>query len=122
MPATDLEVQRVHRRTVGVLVLCQVLGGLGFGATVSMGSLLFASLSGTPALSGMASTMSTLGAAIIAIPLARLAARHGRRVSLGTGASLAAGGALLTVLAAASTQLWLLFVKQQRLPVDGRKR
>jgi MFS family permease len=108
--ASEVETARVHRRTLTVLVACQILGGLGFGATVSMGSLLFADLSGTPALSGMASTMSTLGAAIAAIPLARLAARSGRRFSLGTGASLAAVGAVLTVAAAASTQLWLLFI------------
>ena len=103
-------VAAVHRRTLFALVACQVLGGLGFGATVSMGSLLFAELSGTPALSGMASTMSTLGAALAAIPLARLAQRSGRRISLGTGAALAAIGATLTVLAAALVSLPLLFV------------
>lgn len=110
MTAPEIETTRVHRRTLTVLVACQILGGLGFGATVSMGSLLFADLSGTPALSGMASTMSTLGAAIAAIPLARLAARSGRRFSLATGATLAAIGAVVTVAAAASTQLWLLFI------------
>ena len=110
MTESELETARVHRRTLTVLVACQILGGLGFGATVSMGSLLFAELSGTPALSGMASTMSTLGAAIISVPLARLATRSGRRISLSTGASIAAVGAVLTVAAAASTQLWLLFV------------
>ena len=110
--ATDARasVAAVHRRTLLALVACQVLGGLGFGATVSMGSLLFAELSGTPALSGMASTMSTLGAALVAIPLARLAQRSGRRISLGTGAGLAAAGATLTVLAAALVSLPLLFV------------
>ncbi|TBN56061.1 MFS transporter [Glaciihabitans arcticus] len=103
-------VRAVHRRTLLALVACQILGGLGFGATVSMGSLLFAELSGTPALSGMASTMSTLGAALAAIPLARLAQRSGRRLSLSTGAALAAVGATLTVLAAAVPSLPLLFV------------
>lgn len=101
---------RVQRRTLTALVACQILGGLGFGATVSMGSLLFAELSGTAALSGMASTMSTLGAALAAIPLARIAQRSGRRVSLGTGAALAAFGATLTVVAAGLQALPLLFV------------
>jgi MFS family permease len=101
---------RVHRRTLGVLVTGQILGGLGFGATLSMGALLFADLSGTPALSGMASTMSTLGAALAAIPLARLAQRFGRRISLGTGAFIAAIGAVTTVTAAWVQVLPLLFV------------
>ena len=101
---------QVHRRTLGVLVTGQILGGLGFGATLSMGALLFADLSGTPALSGMASTMSTLGAALAAIPLARLAARFGRRISLSTGATVAAIGAVTTVTAAYFTLLPLLFV------------
>ncbi|MGV8884331.1 MAG: MFS transporter [Microbacteriaceae bacterium] len=107
---TDISVAAVHRRTLIALVTAQVLGGLGFGATVSMGSLLFAELSGTPALSGMASTMSTLGAAIAAIPLARLAQRSGRRISLATGAGIAAFGAVLTVTAAVIAFLPLLFV------------
>jgi len=106
----DSERSRVHRRTVAALVAGQILGGLGFGATVSMGSLLFAELSGTPALSGMASTMSTLGAAAAAIPLARIAQRSGRRLSLSTGATLAAIGAALTVVAAGLPSLPLLFV------------
>jgi len=106
----DSERSRVHRRTVAALVAGQILGGLGFGATVSMGSLLFAELSGTPALSGMASTMSTLGAAAAAIPLARIAHRSGRRLSLSTGATLAAIGAALTVVAAGLPSLPLLFV------------
>ena len=101
---------QVHRRTLGVLVTGQILGGLGFGATLSMGALLFADLSGTPALSGMASTMSTLGAALAAIPLARLAARYGRRISLSTGATVAAIGAVTTVTAAYFTILPILFV------------
>jgi MFS family permease len=58
----------------------------------------------------MASTMSTLGAAAAAIPLARIAQRSGRRLSLSTGASLAAVGATLTVVAAGLQALPLLFV------------
>jgi MFS family permease len=105
----EVDVARVHRRTLGVLVAGQVLGGLGFGATLTMGSLLFEELAGAQ-FSGLASTMSTLGAAVIAIPLARLAARRGRRISLGTGAMLAAIGAIITVSAAATQVLPLLFV------------
>jgi MFS family permease len=107
---TDNDLAIVQRRTLGVLVGGQVLGGLGFGATLSMGSLLFAELSGTSALSGMAATMSTLGAAIAAIPLARIAQARGRRPALMTGATLAGIGAIITVLAPMLNVLPLLFV------------
>lgn len=105
-----VEVDSIQRRALTVIVAGQILGGLGFGATLTMGSLLFADLSGSPALGGMATTMSTLGAAAAGIPLARLAARSGRRVSLSTGAMLAALGAAVTVVAAATSMLFLLFV------------
>jgi MFS family permease len=107
---TDNDLAIVQRRTLGVLVGGQVLGGLGFGATLSMGSLLFAELSGTSALSGMAATMSTLGAAIAAIPLARIAQARGRRPALMTGATLAGIGAIITVLAPMLNVLPLLFI------------
>jgi len=92
----DLEVlqQRVRR----ILITGQVMAGLGMGATLSMGAILASRLSGSEAWSGMAATMSTLGAALAAVPLARLAARSGRRISLLTGALLAASGAIATIV------------------------
>jgi MFS family permease len=104
------DARAVHRRTLGVLVAGQILGGLSFGATLSMGALLFTDVSGTDALSGMAATMSTLGAAIAAVPLARIAAARGRRISLSTGAGIAALGAVVTVVAATGRLLPLLFI------------
>ena len=100
----------IQRRTLGVLIIGQVLGGLGFGATLAIGSLLFVELSGSTGLAGMAVTMSTLGAALAAIPLARLAQRSGRSISLSAGAGLAAVGAVLAVIAAADASLPLLFI------------
>ena len=92
----DLEVlqQRVRR----ILITGQVMAGLGMGATLSMGAILASRLSGSEAWSGMAATMSTLGAALAAVPLARLAGRSGRRISLFTGALLAASGAIVTIV------------------------
>jgi MFS family permease len=75
-----------------------VMAGLGMGATLSMGAILASRLSGSEAWSGMAATMSTLGAALAAVPLARLASRSGRRISLFTGALLAASGAITTIV------------------------
>lgn len=98
---TATEQAVVQRRTVLVLSLGQVLGGIAFGATVSLGALLAADISGSDALSGLATASVTLGAALCAIPLARLAARVGRRRALTLGNLFALVGIAVVILAAA---------------------
>lgn len=100
----------LQRRVVRVLITGQILGGIGMGATLSLGALLAAELSGSNAWSGMAATMSTLGAAAVAVPLARLAQRRGRRVSLSTGALVAGAGAVLAITATAIGSFPLLLL------------
>ncbi len=100
----------LQRKTIGILVMGQVLAGLGFGAALSVGALLAARVSGDPSWSGMASTMTTLGAALTAYPLARLANRGGRRISLSTGSLIAGIGVVLVLLSAFSVQFWLLLI------------
>lgn len=99
-----------QQRVLTVLALGQILGGLGTGATLALGALLITEVSGNSALSGMASTMNTLGAALVAIPLARLAQRRGRRVSLTTGAIVAVLGAAVIVVASTLNVLPVLLV------------
>jgi MFS family permease len=106
----DLERLRVQRRTVSVLIAGQIVSGLGVGAAVSMGALLVAAVTGSEAWSGMAATMNTLGAAVFAIPLALLARRRGRRISLTTGALIAALGALAITASAVVGSSFLLLV------------
>lgn len=91
----------LQKKTIRVLTAGQVLSGFGLGSTLSIGSLLAAHLSGSPAWAGSAATFSTLGAATWAIPLARLAYQRGRRVSLATGAAIAITGAALVITSAA---------------------
>jgi len=97
---TAAQQSAVQRRTVLVLSLGQVLGGIAFGATVSLGALLAADISGDDALSGLATASVTLGAALCAIPLARLAARVGRRRALTLGNLFALVGIAVVILAA----------------------
>ena len=101
---------RVQRRTVGVLSIAQVLGGVAFGATLSLGAVLAADISGDETFSGLAAAAVTFGTAIIAIPLARLARRRGRRLSLATGMAVALVGVTLVVLAASMQSFPLLLV------------
>lgn len=97
-----------QRHVIRVLVVAQILGGIGAGATLSLGALLAAELSGSSAWSGMAATMATLGAAAAAVPLATLAQRRGRSVSLSVGAVVAGSGALLAITAASLSLFPLL--------------
>jgi MFS family permease len=110
-PALTAEtVAAVQRRTRGVLMAGQVLAGLGMGATLSIGAILAAEISGSPAFSGMAATAVTLGAALAAIPLARLARRTGRAPALATGALTAAVGAIVSMTAAGLQSFPLLLL------------
>lgn len=104
-----VDVAATQRRTVRVLAAGQVLTGVAFGATLSLGALLAADLSGQEALSGFATASVTLGAALTAIPLARLAARRGRRFALTTG-NLAALTGIAVVIAAAAVRLFPLLL------------
>lgn len=100
----------VQKRIVVVLMLSQVLGGLGVGAALTIGTSLITHISGNPAISGLAATMGTLGAAAAGIPLAKLAMRRGRRFALSSGNLLAVAGAGIVVLGAFSETLWIVLV------------
>lgn len=104
------ETEALQKRVIRMLVAAQILGGIGLGATVSVGALLAADVSGSDAWSGMAATMSTLGAALIAVPLARAAQARGRRVALSLGSIVAAFGAVLATVAAALSSFPVLLV------------
>jgi MFS family permease len=61
--------------------------------TVAAGSLLVSSISNSETLAGLSQTTSVLGAAAMAIPLAKLTQRGGRRLGLSVGYSVGLVGA-----------------------------
>ncbi|WP_243074690.1 MFS transporter [Microbacterium sp. SS28] len=105
---TPDDVRTVQRRTVWVLSIGQVLGGLAFGATLSLGAVLAAELSGDEAFSGLAAASVTLGTAVLAVPLAAFARRAGRRLSLAAGMAIALVGVAGVVTAVGSDSFPLL--------------
>lgn len=109
----------IQSRSLKVLSAGQILGGLGMGAAFSLGSLMTASVGGSPAYAGLSATMSTLGTALFAIPLARFAGRFGRRLALGLGATVALVGAILVIFAAAANNLPFLLVSMLILGAGG---
>lgn len=104
--------ERMPRRglSLTVLIVNQLLAGLGVATGMALAAILTADLTGTLAMGGLAQSSSVLGAAIVAIPLARLAVRSGRHVALATGYALASVGAVLVIAAAASGWPPLVFL------------
>jgi len=100
----------VQRRTIRVLAAGQGLGGIAVAGSLPAGSLLAASLSGSEAAAGLAQTAGVLGAALLALPLARLALVRGRRPSLSTGYGIGAVGAVVVIASALLANLALLLV------------
>jgi MFS family permease len=99
----------VQRRTLGVLVSTQIVGGVGVAIGFAVGALLAQSLAGT-AVSGLAASAAVVGAALLAVPVTRLMRVRGRRPGLVLAYALAAAGAALIVLAAGRGSVPLLFV------------
>jgi MFS family permease len=103
-----LDVAAIQGRTVRLLFLTQVIGGVGLAVGGSVGALLAADLAGI-GLSGMAQSATVVGAALFAVPAAGIVERRGRGPSLATGYALAAAGALMVVAAAMRDSVVLLF-------------
>ena len=103
-------IAKQQARTVKVLASAQVLNGLGVAGTVAAGSLLVASITDSETLAGLAQTSSVLGAAALALPLARLTARGGRRLALSVGYVAGVVGSLLAILGGAEENLVLMLL------------
>ena len=82
-----------------VLALAQIFGGIGAAAGAAVGALLAAELA-TESLSGLSSTASVIGTAVIALPVSRVMNEHGRRPGLQLAYAIGIGGAILVVLGA----------------------
>ncbi|MGY1745670.1 MFS transporter [Blastococcus sp. SYSU D00695] len=106
--ASAPDVARVQRRTLAVLGGGTALSGLGVTIGITLGGLLARDVAGSDAVSGLGQTAGVLGAAVLAVPLARVSDRAGRRAGLAAGLAVAVAGAVRTVVAAALSSLPLL--------------
>lgn len=77
------------------LATAQALGSAAAGLTVTVGAITANRLVGVDAAAGLAQTAVVIGAGVLSLPVAALAARRGRRVSLVGAYSIASGGAIL---------------------------
>ena len=88
----------IQPRTLRTLAFTQSVTGIGVGSTIAAGGLLVASISHSESLAGLAQTFSVLGAAAMALPLASLTRRGGRRLALATGYAVATLGSISTII------------------------
>ena len=100
----------VQRRTIGVLSLSQVLSGVAIAGTIPAGALLADSIADSDAAAGFAQTSVVTGAALVALPLARIALAKGRRSSLTTGYAIGGLGAAIVAVAALTRSLPLVYL------------
>lgn len=105
MPNTALQ-----QKTVKTLAVAQILNGVGVAGTVAAGSLLVSSISKSETLAGLAQTSAVLGAAALALPLARLTQRGGRRLALSVGFSAGVIGSLFAIVGGQQKNLVLMLI------------
>ncbi|MFD0072561.1 MFS transporter [Streptomyces sp. NPDC127166] len=109
-PVTPAELPALRRRVQAALIATQILGGLGIAIGFALAAVLARDVSGTEALSGLASTASVAGSALVAMPLATLMASRGRRTGLLLAYLVAAVGAGVVVLGAVVDSFPVLLV------------
>ncbi|MFC8507200.1 MFS transporter [Streptomyces sp. NPDC057411] len=109
-PLSPDRLPALRRRIQAVLIATQILGGLGIAIGVALAAVLAKEVSGTEALSGLASTASVAGPALLAMPLASLMATRGRRAGLVLAYLVGAFGAGVAVLGAVLDSFPVLLV------------
>ncbi|MFC9973373.1 MFS transporter [Spirillospora sp. NPDC127200] len=98
-----------QRRVLAVLTATQVLGGIGVATGVAISTLAAATLSDSEAIGGLAQTSAVAGAGVLAVPMARAAARRGRRAALTLAYGAGTLGAAVAAVATAA-QMWPLLL------------
>ncbi|WP_422397057.1 MFS transporter [Streptomyces gobiensis] len=103
-------VPAIRRRANAILIASQILGGLGVATALALAAVLAEEVSGSRALSGLATTSSVIGTALLSLPLASLMGARGRRAGLTLAYLIAAAGGTLVVVAATLGNFPLLLI------------
>ncbi|MYW29846.1 MFS transporter [Streptomyces sp. SID2119] len=109
-PVTAAGLPALQRRTSAVLVVSQILGGLGVAIGIALAPMLATEVTGSEALSGLAPTASVAGTALLSLPLAALMTSRGRRPGLVLAYLIGALGGALVVLGTMARSFPLLLL------------
>ena len=104
-----LNVADIQRRTLRLLFVSQVGGGVGVAIGMSVGALLAADMVSI-GVSGLAQSAAVMGGALLAVPATRIVQRYGRGPSLATAYLVAAAGGFFVVASAMTRSVPLLFL------------
>ncbi|MFD3410631.1 MFS transporter [Streptomyces cyaneofuscatus] len=109
-PVTAAGLPALQRRTSAVLVVSQILGGLGVAIGIALAPMLATEVTGSEALAGLAPTASVAGTALLSLPLAALMTSRGRRPGLVLAYLIGALGGALVVLGTMARSFPLLLL------------
>ncbi|WP_235879130.1 MFS transporter [Saccharopolyspora karakumensis] len=101
--------RRTQRRILTVLLVSQVLSGVGLAAGVTVASLLLQDMLEITALAGLGIALLTAGSAVAAVVVGRVSQARGRRLGLAGGYLVGALGGGGVVAAATTDSPALLF-------------
>jgi MFS family permease len=103
------EQHALYVRSLTVVAVCQVFGGAGLAAGVTVGALLAQDMLGSESGAGLPAALFTLGSALAAFGVGRISQTYGRRLGLTAGFFAGAVGAAAVVVAAVIDNAVLLF-------------
>ena len=90
---SDHDLERLQKRTITSLRLMQIPGQAAVSGVVAVVALLASDLVGSDRLAGVGNAGATFGAALMAVPLASMMRRRGRRPALVSAFALGSLGA-----------------------------
>jgi MFS family permease len=105
----DIGVARIQARTVRLLMIVEIITGLGVAMHISVGALLTQHMAGTE-FSGVGQSAAVVGGALAAVPASTLMQRRGRRPGLALCYLVGAIGAGIVLASALLGSVPLLFV------------
>ncbi|MEU2493454.1 MFS transporter [Streptomyces sp. NPDC007883] len=106
----SVDLPALRRRITPVLIVSQILGGLGVATGIALAAVLAQQVSGSEALSGLAPTATVAGTALLSVPLAALMTARGRRPGLVLAYVIGSAGAGVVVLASVLGNFALLLL------------
>ena len=104
------EIAVIQKKSLRILSGAQTLSGLGVSGTFAAGSLLVVQITGSDALAGLVQTATVVGAAFLALPLAKWTALGGRRRALSTGYFVGGLGATFALIGGINNLFFIILI------------
>ena len=104
------EIAVIQKKSLRILSGAQTLSGLGVSGTFAAGSLLVVQITGSDALAGLVQTATVVGAALLALPLAKWTTLGGRRRALSTGYFVGGLGATFALIGGVNNLFFMILI------------